>query len=249
MTDEMTLALWRLVSDLTVEDAAILVAGGDPSAVDWEHNSFGDQQYPVKRTDGHPGFLAVFTSLKTAIRKGYLRAELAYEADESGGYSNRISGRTWVMSSFDLSQIRTQVAESPFDDIVVPEGASLQITVEPDWKRSTIDVEDLKAWLRSRGHHTGFFFPPEEPRDAGTESIVDPSHDHFAPELALAVSAWRALEHKSGFARGSKAAIEGWIDANPEAWLGGSDLSANAKDRIVTVVNWRKSGGAPSTGG
>lgn len=109
MTDGMTLGLWRLVSDLTIEDAAILVAGGDPSAVDWEQGSFGDQQYPVKRTDGHPGFLAVFTSLKTAIRKGYLRAELAYEADGSGGYSNRLSGETWVMSSFDLSQVRARV--------------------------------------------------------------------------------------------------------------------------------------------
>jgi hypothetical protein len=32
----------------------------------------------------------------------------------------------------------------------------------PDWHKTTIAVEDLRAWLRSRGFKTGFFFPVPE---------------------------------------------------------------------------------------
>ena len=36
MTEQQELQLWRLVAALSVVDAAILIAGGDPSAVDRE---------------------------------------------------------------------------------------------------------------------------------------------------------------------------------------------------------------------
>ncbi|MEZ5796503.1 MAG: hypothetical protein R3D63_02820 [Paracoccaceae bacterium] len=51
MTDEMTLDLWRLATDLTVVDAAILIAGGIQVDVDHELDTFGITS--PKRTDGH----------------------------------------------------------------------------------------------------------------------------------------------------------------------------------------------------
>lgn len=243
--DEANLNLWRLASDLTVEDAAILIAGGDPSAVDYEEDTFGRQQ-EVKRTTGHPGFLAVFTSLTNAIRKGHLSANLATRADGGGPLSNRLEGDIWILSHSEIAQIRSKLGNDPFVNTPLDGADGIQIQVEPDWTRTTMEVEGLKDWLRSRGYTTGFFFPQkEEPSDA----FMNPDHVHFAPELALAVTAWRALEGKSGFARGVKAAIGGWIDANPDAWQGDGDLSENAKDRIVTVTNWQKRGGPPTVGG
>src|SRR5262249_18042694 len=32
----------------------------------------------------------------------------------------------------------------------------------PDWHQTTLSVEDLRTWLRSRGIKTGFFFPEPE---------------------------------------------------------------------------------------
>lgn len=243
--NDMKLELWRLASDLTVEDAAILIAGGDPSAVDYEEDSF-NRQNEIKRTSGHPGFIPVFTALTNAIRKGHLSARLATRADGGGPLSNRLSGDIWILSHREITHIRSTLENDPFDSTPLDGADGIQIQVEPDWTRTTVDVENLKAWLRSRGFTNGFFFPLAEET---SDSFMDPSHDHFAPELALAVSAWRALEGKSGFSRGSKAAISGWIEANPDAWRGEGDLSESAKERIVTVTNWRKTGGAPTTAG
>jgi hypothetical protein len=63
------------------------------------------------------------------------------------------------------------------------------------------------------------------------------------------VKAWTALASEQKFKSSPKATIESWIDANPDAWLGEGKLSMAAKERIVTLVNWKKTGGAPSSSG
>lgn len=248
MRDEMKLELWRLVSDLSVEDAAILIAGGDPSDFDWEDDTFG-RQYSVKRTDGHHGYLATFTSLTNAIRKGHLPAKLAFRAGSAGPYSGKLSGEIWLLSDGEVDVLRQQFENDPFADTPLDWAHGFQVQVEPDWTSTTIEVEALKAWLRSRGFTEGFFFPANETSPEDPASFMDPSHEHFAPELALAVSAWRALASEQRFVRGPKSAIESWIERNPDAWKGDGELSISAKERISVLVNWKKNGGAPSTDG
>lgn len=252
MANELNLDLWRLAASLSVVDAAILIAGGDPSELDAEWN--GPNLDAVQRTSGHPGYTPAFESLTAAIHKGDLRAEFAHsrevDFDDPLFATNR---RTFLVTheniearakDFQLARVNTRVNDEGNDGFDI----AFRIVAEPDWSRTRIDVEDLKTWLRSRGFTTGFFFPAREEGNTPSESFMDPTHDHFAPELALAVAAWRGLEGKSGFARGSKAALEGWIDANPDAWMGEGELSNSAKDRIVTLANWRKTGGAPGSG-
>lgn len=43
VNDEMTLDLWRLASDLSVENAVILIAGGDPNATDVKECHFSGE--------------------------------------------------------------------------------------------------------------------------------------------------------------------------------------------------------------
>jgi hypothetical protein len=52
----------------------------------------------------------------------------------------------------------------------------------PDWHQTTIAVEDLRAWLRSRGFKTGFFFPVPE---AGPDYLSH-FHPNYSPKLAAA---------------------------------------------------------------
>ncbi|WP_300548088.1 hypothetical protein [Roseovarius sp.] len=117
---------------------------------------------------------------------------------------------------------------------------------EPDWERSTIKVDDFKDWMQRRGRRPAFFFPDIE---EDSEAFRNPAHEHFSAELDFAVTVWNALLPERKYHGGVKSAIEAWISANPEAWKGDEPISGAAKERIATLVNWNKGGGAPKTGG
>ena len=58
----------------------------------------------------------------------------------------------------------------------------------PDWHGTTIMVEDLRTWLRSRGIKTGFFFPAEVGPDYLSEV-----HPNYSAKLAAAIEARKAI--------------------------------------------------------
>jgi hypothetical protein len=95
---------WRLCDELSVVQAALLIAGEDPS---------GTQDYIDQwRAENRPeGYTAAKAALANAIRGKGLRANIA-----------------------------------EYEDFA-----------EPNWHLTTISVEDLRVWLRSRGINTGFF--------------------------------------------------------------------------------------------
>ena len=72
---------------------------------------------------------------------------------------------------------------------------------------------------------------------------LDPNHHSFAPELEAAVSAWVAL-YDSGQCKnnlGHKDQITKWVQANRKE----QKFTAAALDRIASVANHNKKGGAP----
>jgi hypothetical protein len=70
-------------------------------------------------------------------------------------------------------------------------------------------------------------------------SFFNKSDQNYPVELDIALQAWKAIssENKKGK---PKARAKEWLDANTK-------LSNEAKDRISTVVNWDKTGGATKT--
>jgi hypothetical protein len=70
-------------------------------------------------------------------------------------------------------------------------------------------------------------------------SFFNKSDQNYPIELDIALQAWKAIssENKKGK---PKARAKEWLDANTK-------LSNEAKDRISTVVNWDKTGGATKT--
>src|SRR5262245_40150384 len=50
------------------------------------------------------------------------------------------------------------------------------------WHGTTVAVEDLRNWLRSRGFKTGFFFTEPQP----TPDYLNALHEHYSPKLAAA---------------------------------------------------------------
>lgn len=241
MTEDDPLFLWRLSDHLSVENAAILIAGGDPSAEDEVNLEGLDRVHTVrgKRTDGHPGFVPAFTALKTAVRQGKLSARFEYKV--SSGYKSRQDEDCWVVSGRILDDpAKLEIVHGKDDSI------SILMWTEPDWSRTMLDVLGLKMWLQEKGFKTGFFFPATQ---ANEDDFMDPSHEHFAPELAIAVAAWRALSQTQKFPQSPKATIKDWINNNPSEWQSKDELSSEAKERIAMVANWKRSGGANPTGG
>ncbi len=231
MTADEPLFLWRIAADLTVEDAAILVSGNDPSAMD---GPIIDNEIflPHKRTTGHPGFLAALAGLKSAINRGQLRCHRHYIP--------HVDPDRFIISRNEIAKL-----PDPDDPLDVRHG-DFKKEKFIDWKASTVDVEDLREWLKAKGFSRGFFFPASQ---GEPDAFTDKSHEHFSPELALAVAVWRGLVQTQKFPRGPKAAIEAWIEKHPEEWRGEGALSTAANERIITLVNWKRSGGAPPSGG
>ncbi|OUS20367.1 hypothetical protein A9Q95_08265 [Rhodobacterales bacterium 59_46_T64] len=152
--------------------------------------------------------------------------------EESIAYDFLIRSDAPVSSNFEIS---------PYGDM-----RRFYFIKEPDWERSTIKVDGFKNWMQRRGRRPAFFFP-----DAGEDSDAfrNPAHEHFSAELDIAVTVWQALLPQRKYLGGVKSAIEAWITANPEAWKGDEPISGAAKERIATLVNWNKGGGAPKSGG
>lgn len=238
---------WKLAAELSVVDVAILLAGGNPSDTDMEPNGFGEfvQYEPVKRKSGHPGYDGYFAMLMGAIRRGELGVTRRYPAYDGSSLSGAARQAVVVVE-------RGRIDQAPLDDLILPPGQGfldewadkLVIEREPDWERTMIDTAELRQWLKSRGISTGFFFDTDKPV---LEDFMDTSRDSFSLELALAVAAWRAVSAQPIRSRSPKSTIERWIDENKKEWCGDGELSVSAKQRIVTLVNWKKEGGAPKT--
>ncbi|OWU70502.1 hypothetical protein [Marinibacterium profundimaris] len=242
------LFFWRLNDDFKLPDAAILITGNDPSKTEIQYNE--NEGYAHYNSDGsymraqkrdYEGFEAVFGALKSAIRRGTLQAKLTYQGGVAAHGATR--GKNFrVVAAHDFWHLIRETSDNPFAKF-----EDVEIEVDVDWDETTVDADDLKRWLRSKGFTGGFFFPNQE--TFGGDDFLDAGHEHFSSELALAVNAWRALLPERKFRGGVRAAIDAWIVANPDVWQGDEPLSGSAKERITTLVNWNKSGGAPKSGG
>lgn len=71
---------------------------------------------------------------------------------------------------------------------------------------------------------------------------LDPNHKHYSKELAVAVNTWCTLYDKDGAYKANRSHKD-----QIKATLAGNGLSDAAIDRIATLVNPNKAGGAPST--
>lgn len=227
MLDPDPLEGWRLADRLSVDHAAMFIAEVDPA----------DMRGDLVRYDKYKGYLA---ALQEAIRGNRLKADLAYPLYRQNPWDEDAPSSSLYVSvpaDLPLEKLRGMPAPDP--------NKPIRLQDEPDWTRTTIEVEDLKAWLRSKRQFPAFFFPTEVPPD-----FMNPDDPRYSPKLACAVAAWEAV---TGPAKSSvKQAIEDWVRKNWERF-GGLDKEGKvpkaAVEEIGKVVNWVPEGGAPRAGG
>jgi len=251
---------WRWCEHLSVMEASMLAVGLNPSVY--------EPSIPKRLREGHfhkigssnhtknyfhsTRFVPVFRATTYAALNGEISCDFAHHArtiptitvgdrdldgnpepdEESIAYDFLIRSDAPVSSNFEIS---------PYGNM-----RRFYFIKEPDWERSTVKVDDLKDWMQRRGRRPAFFFPDT---NEDSEAFRNPAHEHFSAELDFAVTVWQALLPERKFRSGVKAAIETWIAANLKAWQGDEPISGAAKERIATLVNWNKGGGAPKTGG
>jgi len=216
---------WCLCDELSVNQAALLILGIDPAPVqryiqDWA---------PDKRPDGYDAAMAALTHAVLADR---LKATIRRSAHLKGV----------VVDSFDIEDDET----TGIDQV----GREVIYVPDPDWNLTTVAVEELKKWLRSRGIKTGFFFPC----GTGTADYLDPNNPRYSPKLAAAIGAWEAVSRDTSLTRGRtvKQAIVTWLRRYANQFdLTKDDGNPNGQgiEEVSKIANWDTKGGAPKTPG
>jgi hypothetical protein len=197
---------WRLCDELTVLQAALLVAGVDPTTHEFVEK-WNAEDRPL-------GFDAAKHAITNALRRG------------------AISGRV--------------IEHCEHDSFGNPSGV-IPDTVDP--AASRVELESLRAWLRSRGLKTGFFFPGNDDRP----DYLDRTHPRFAPKLAAAVQAWMAVQEiAEASGKSPKQTLVKWLRENAAA-VGLTDeegvVNETGVEEVAKVANWQLTGGAPKTPG
>lgn len=251
--------MWRYSDDLSVVDAALLIGGYNPGEIEFhgdslltaslaKHNPYGENIY--YRPDP---FRAVFKGLRNAVLNNRIRAQITHLCRPAGhqyvetGLSpkqpnnNEKEFMYEALLKSDNSEIYSTIA-----DIQAGLFAKIYYIVEPDWHQTTIDVEDLKQWLKSKGTLPEFFFP-----SGVVEGFRDKNHTRYSPKLACAIAAWEAVKtNKPNLS--VKATVAEWVSANAVTFgMVEADgvPSASAVEEVAKVVNWDTKGGANRTGG
>jgi hypothetical protein len=193
---------WRICDELTIFQAALLIAGCDP----------GGEHYYVENWDPHKrphGYEAAKSAIANALRSGTVDGAVIpiYEYD--------INGNTCGLR----------------DDTI-------------DLNESRVKVESLRRWLELRGLKSGFFFPDVN----DVPDYLDRKHPRYAPKLAAAVSAWKAVSDPAG--KHPKQALAKWLREHA-AEFGLSDDEGKPNEtgieETAKVANWQPGGGAPRT--
>jgi hypothetical protein len=122
--------------------------------------------------------------------------------------------------------------------------------MEVSYHATSIRVDDLKAWLKSKGISTGFFFPNERP---GPDYLSE-ADPNYSPKLAAAIKAWQAVSADPELRRGRsvKQALNVWLRQHAnEFGLTKEDGNPNEQgiEDVSKIANWDTKGGAPKTPG
>lgn len=236
--------LWQLSDPLTVQQAAALIAGFDPNSVHfsidgstWFENGTG-----LTDSEGIGRVQTALSSLVNAVNAGKLKATIRRAAWERGWDEEPGEGERFT-KDFELLTSDTSEAWGA-DPFFATRVRGLIYRVSPDWGLTTVDRAELVSWLERSGMRTGFFFP----RATDDADYLDPNHPRYAPKLAAAVRAWRAVTDPNG--KHPKQALEKWLREHA-AEFGMTDANGKPNEtgieEVAKVANWQPSGGAPKT--
>ncbi len=228
---------WRLCDELSVIQAALLMVEVDPV-------EFADvMSWPEKKRPEN--FPATFTAITHAILGDRLPATLRHKA--IARYLNKkVESGIILTKHVDIFSDQKELPKEACD----PKHPEFIYHKMPSWDLSTVRVEDLKVWLKSRGVKQGFFFP----QTTETQEYLDPNHKHYSPKLSAAIRSWQAVSADPELIvrKTVKQALIGWLRKNASQFgliKGDGILNKHGIGEIAKISNWIPKGGVPKTPG
>jgi len=223
---------WRLCEDFTVDDAACLIAGCLPEQTrHCFYDSGSEDFWPILLPPA-------YKALRNAVSVGRIKATMVHR-DLSGELSDE-----YIRYHSNIVSLKGVVERKNNIPITV------EFDVNPDWSKTTVSYEDLKAWLESRGIYPEFFFPHGKEDDVLVPGYLDCEHEYFSAKLKAAVDVWLAVSDSPPTANSPKEAIKVWLRRNASQYgLAKEDGTPNETgiEEIAKIVHWRGKGGAIKT--
>ena len=244
-----------MADPISVIDAAILVAGGDPSETYYHCDEH------VQKTHQHDGYNAVFPALRLAILSNKLKAEVRLEIRSGTTRFNPDEVPYEAYRSADYEKVTYDMLVTRLDAHGHENGKTkgqtkrnfsidslqheklLYIAKEPNWTQTTLDVEDLRKWLEKKGVFPEFFFPM-----GNKDSVSNKNNPRYSAKLSCALAAWRAVK-RPGPNKSVKQTLQDWVQSNGVKYgVGENDVvSTTAAEEIAKIANWNTKGGANPT--
>ena len=211
---------WRLVNQLTAEQAALLILGHCPAGVYCDIETWSMEDIP-------DGFLAILEALRQSMMAGTLTGTIRRKARDVA----------WIEAPSESEQITL-------------EAGSIQAfyTIEPDWEATRIDVASLKLWLQRKNVRSDFFFP-DATEAADYLNHDDPwfSSKLFA---AIDSWKTLKREPQRLMGTSPKTALMDWLTEHAMAYgITNDGVTPNKSgiEDIAKVANWNTKGGANKT--
>ncbi|QEN88585.1 hypothetical protein FZC33_20770 [Labrys sp. KNU-23] len=235
-----TLDFWRICDELSLVQAALLIAGENPSDEGMEQYI---EQWPIERQPSE--YRAARAALIHAVIGRRLPAKIVYQARDrnwvsTGGYGYEPPDSNERI----VKDALLRVGDNDGNERFTP-SPELIVDTDPDPYRTTIMVDALKSWLRGRDFRPQFFFPEKDEQ----ANYLDPAHARYAPKLAAAIRAWEAAEGQDS-GRSPKTVLAKWLREHAVQFgLTDSEGKTNETgiEECAKVANWEPRGGAPRT--
>lgn len=213
---------WKFHQDLTVVQATLLIIGRNPSK----------ESLVLKELDKVENFDCVFCAITTAIRNEKLKAIFHYDAYETKGWASVKDGE----SAF-VQDIKT----------INYDQSKIVYQTKPNWSLTTVNVNDLKAWLLELNFPAPFFFGE---KSSHVPDYLDQNHPRYSTKLAASIKAWQAMDDDNLLLKKTpKKAMESWLE-NRYKELGlehNGKINNSAISECAKISNWQTEGGSPST--
>lgn len=231
--------MWRLCSDYSVADAAILITGKDPANPAYRNERWRHYE------DKCIGFAAAFSALKNAIIANKIKSLLVYESKNNKSEENDESSLLLCTDSVEYIEILSG-SKSAINDNGW-KSRKIRIIARPDWNETLISKDDLKELCASAGLYPSFLFPNEK-----NDGASDKTNPRYSNKLSCALAAWNAYDPRKYKSSSVKESIKKWVRANAVTYdllNENGEVPRDVADGIAYVVNWDTKGGAPKTGG
>ena len=232
--------LWRLCDPLTVQQAAALIAGWDPSVVRFNSDNAAWFEDETGLTDsiGISRVQTAFSAIVNAIMDGKIKAKIVHDSRPVDDADSQ--------NLFDMMESGEYF--SPGYEHVCADDKTFKngrfVANEPNWGKSLIEAEEIRVWLQTKGLRTGFFFPTA----VDATDYLDPKNPRYAPKLAAAVRAWQSVTDAGG--KHPKQALAKWLREHAvEFGMTDDEGKPNETgiEEAAKVANWQPGGGAPKT--